>query len=55
VERVFYFMPFIVVFFWILPLVAVIWFLVKINSIDNTLREISHKLDRLQRNDNKES
>ncbi|MCR3923229.1 MAG: hypothetical protein NUK65_12070 [Firmicutes bacterium] len=38
--------PLIVLFIWLIPIVVTIWFLLKIKSIDETLKEISRKLDR---------
>lgn len=43
-----YFFPiFFVLLFSIVPLLVAVWFIMKIQSIDTTLKEISIKLDRL--------
>jgi hypothetical protein len=41
--------------FSLIPLAIAIWFILKIQSIDTTLKEISLKMDRVQHKDNIES
>lgn len=47
------FFPVFGLLFSVIPLIITIWVLLKIQSIDSTLREISAKLDRLPRDQDK--